>query len=230
VYSADTGEEFIDSFIKPGYVTAGERDVIRSVQALTDFMNLGYVRKKTFIPVVHPLDGEIGIQMQKLVHHLQSLRRSPITIKEYELYLNRFLTFLGHEQVYTVSGIKERHILKFVSTMENNKVNIVSYLRVLFRYWHEEKITDGNFHELLEGTSKNSLSIFQCRSPKNFEKFLSYSNGKYILKFYNQQEFLKRISLFIYLYVYLRYMFVHCILNSMANVGRFVIFFKIGGY
>jgi len=149
-YSADTGEEFIHSFIKPGYVTARQRDVIRSVQALTDFMNLGYVRKKTFTPVVHPLDGEIGMQMKKLVHHLQSLRRSPITIKEYELYLNRFLTFLGYEQVYTVSGIKERHILKFVSTMENNKVDIVSYLRVLFRYWHEEKITDGNFHELLD--------------------------------------------------------------------------------
>jgi len=149
-YTADTGEEFIHSFIREGFVTTKERDYIRSVQALTDFMNLGYVRKRTYIPVKYPLDGEIGRQMQKLIAHLQSLRRSRITIKDYELYLNRFLTFLEHEQVYTVSAIKERHILKFVSTMENNKVNIVSSLRVLFRFWYEEHVIEERFHELLD--------------------------------------------------------------------------------
>lgn len=149
LYTADVGEEFIHSFITSGYVTAGKRDVIRSVHVLTDFMNLGCIRKKTFTPVEHPLNGEIGHQMQKLVKHLQSLRRSRITIKDYELYLNRFLTFLTHEHVLTVSAIHERHILKFVSTTENNKVNTVSCLRVLFRFWYEEKITEENYSELL---------------------------------------------------------------------------------
>jgi site-specific recombinase XerD len=113
-------------------------------------MHLGYIRKKSFTPVKHPLYGEIGEQMQKLIHHLQSLRRSPITIKDYELYLNRFLTFLEREQVYTVSGISDRHVLKFVSTMENNKVNIVSGLRVLFRFWQEQGIIDEKLYDLLD--------------------------------------------------------------------------------
>ena len=64
--------------------------------------------------------------------------------------MNRFLSFLEHEQIFTVSEIRDRHILKFVSTMENNKVNIVSSLRVLFRFWHEQGIIDEKFHELLD--------------------------------------------------------------------------------
>lgn len=150
VYTADTGEEFIHSFIKSDYVTVTARDIVRSVHVLTDYMNLGYIRKKTFTPVEHLLQGEIGRQMQKLVAHLQSLRRNKITIKEYELYLNRFLIFLEYEKVYAVSQISERHIFKFVSTMGNNKVNIVSCLRVLFRFWYEEHVTEEPFHELLD--------------------------------------------------------------------------------
>ena len=150
VYTTEVGEDFINFFIKHGYVTAGERDFMRSVQVLSDYMNLGFIRKNSVTPVKHLLYGEIGKQMQNFVNHLQSLRRSHVTIKEYELYLNRFLNFLEREQVYTVSEIKECHILKFVSTMENNKINIVSSLRVLLRFWHEQDIIDEKLYDLLE--------------------------------------------------------------------------------
>ena len=148
LYSADAGEEFIHGFITDGYVSARERDVIRSVHVLTDFMNEGCIRRKTFTPVEHPLKGEIGRQMQNLIEHLRSLRRSQITIHDYELYLSRFITFLEHERVYTVSAIREFHVLKFLSTTENNKINIASSLRVLFRFWYEQKIIEEDFSEL----------------------------------------------------------------------------------
>jgi site-specific recombinase XerD len=148
LYSADAGEEFIHGFITDGYVSARERDVIRSVHVLTDFMNEGCIRRKTFTPVEHPLKGEIGRQMQNLIEHLRSLRRSQITIHDYELYLSRFITFLEHERVYTVSAIREFHVLKFLSTTENNKINIASSLRVLFRFWYEQKIIEEDFSDL----------------------------------------------------------------------------------
>ena len=45
IYTAEVGAAFIDFFINPGFVTAKERDFIRSVQVLTDFLELGYIRK-----------------------------------------------------------------------------------------------------------------------------------------------------------------------------------------
>lgn len=123
---------------------------IRSIQVLDDYLNLGCIRKRTVVPVKHELYGEIGVLMQKLIDHLHSLRRSSVTIKNYELYLNRFLSYLNRSGVYTLNEMREHHILEFVSTTENNKINIVSSLRVLFRFWSENHLTDVDFENILK--------------------------------------------------------------------------------
>jgi site-specific recombinase XerD len=163
VYTADIGEEFIASFIRTEYITFRERNFIRSVNVLTDFMNLGYIRRKSFVPVEYSLSGEIGLEIRKFIGYLQSLRRKQPTIREYEFYLSRFLAFLEHESVYTTAGINERHILKFVSTGENRKVQMLSCLRVLFRFWSEHHVIEEKFQELLMN--------YKCIQP---EKIPSY--------------------------------------------------------
>ena len=50
--------------------------------------------------VKHTLRGKIGRQMRRLVDHFFVPRRSLVTIKDYELYLNRFLTFLAHKHIF----------------------------------------------------------------------------------------------------------------------------------
>ena len=124
LYTPSLGQEYVTTYIPRDNLRHDDREKIRSIQVLDDYLNLGYIRKRTTVPVRHTLEGEIGLQMQKLIVHLQSLRRSTVTTKDYELYLNRFLVFLNHSGVYSVSGISERHILEFLSTTENNKVNV----------------------------------------------------------------------------------------------------------
>jgi len=150
LYNPSLGQEYVTDSIPCDNLRHDDREKIRSIQVLDDYLILGYIRKCTVVPVKHPLDGEIGLQMQKLINHLSSLRRSLITIKDYELYLNRFLVYLNRSGVYTLNEIKERHILKFVSTAENNKINIVSSLRVLFHFWYEDHITDLDFEDILK--------------------------------------------------------------------------------
>jgi site-specific recombinase XerD len=181
-YTAELGKEFIDSFIREGYVSTRERDYIRSVEVLTGFMNFGYVRNmRTHLPVEYPLDGEIGRQMRKFISHLRRLRRSRSTVHSYELYLHRFLTFLKHERVYTVASISERHILKFVSTTENNKIHIVSCLRVLFRFWFEQHIVTERFHELLDNfkwvKQEKIPSFYTAAEISAMEKSAERSSG-----------------------------------------------------
>jgi len=174
IYTSDVGEDFIDSFIKEDSITVHERDMVRSVHVLTDFLHLGYARKRTFTPVEYPLNGEIGQQMQSLINHLHSLRRDETTVKVYQLYLSRFLTFLEYEQVKTVSGIKERHVLKFISTMENNKVNVRTCIRVLFRYWREQHVTEEDFLDLFDN--------FKCVKPEKIPSYYMASEVSVIEK------------------------------------------------
>lgn len=117
---------------------------------LDDMQKLGYIRKRCLTPVFHALDGEIGAEMEKLIAHLTNLRRSMVTIKDYRLYLSEFLMHLDTRSVKHVSAITENDILAFVSSHPTNKVNIVSALRVLFRFWKEERIVDDRFEELFD--------------------------------------------------------------------------------
>jgi len=181
LYTPSLGQEYVTTCIPRDNLRHDDREKIRSIQVLNDYLNLGYIRKRTTVPVRHTLEGEIGLQMQKLIAYLQSLRRSTVTIKDYELYLNRFLVFLNHSGVYSVSGISERHILEFISMTENNKINIVSCLRVLFRFWFESHITDGNFEEILRSykwvKQEKIPSFFTADEVRDIEESIDKSSS-----------------------------------------------------
>lgn len=149
-YSPSVGAEFVSTCHFHGTIRPQEREKIRSIQVLDDMLKLGYIRKRCFTPVFHALDGEVGAEMEKLITHLTNLRRSMVTIKDYRLYLSEFLMHLNERNVKHVSAITEKDILSFVSSHPTNKVNIVSALRVLFRFWREEHIVDDRFEELFE--------------------------------------------------------------------------------
>ena len=149
-YSLSVGAEFVSTCHFHGTIRPQEREKIRSIQVLDDMLKLGYIRKRCFTPVFHALDGEVGAEMEKLITHLTNLRRSMVTIKDYRLYLSEFLMHLNERNVKHVSAITEKEILTFVSSHPTNKVNIVSALRVLFRFWREEHIVDDRFEELFD--------------------------------------------------------------------------------
>jgi len=149
-YTPSLGQQYITDCIPGDNVRPYDRDKIRSIQVLDDWLNLGFIRKRSVIPVNHPLYGEIGLEMQKLINHLQSLRRSSVTIKDYQLYLNSFLVYLNRSGIYTLKEISERHVLDFLSTTENNKINVVSGLRVLFHFWFENQIIETDFEDVLK--------------------------------------------------------------------------------
>lgn len=149
-YTPSVGANFVSSCHFQGEVRPQEREKIRSIQVLDDMLQLGYIRKVCITPVYHSLDGEIGNEMEKLITHLTNLRRSETTIKDYRLYLSEFLTHLNALGVVHVHQITENHILTFVSSHPTNKVNIVSALRVLFRFWKQEHIVDDRYEDLFD--------------------------------------------------------------------------------
>lgn len=150
VYTTSIGKKFIDSCHFNETIRPQERDIIRSVQVLNDMLTLGYIRQRCVTHVFHPLEGDVGREMEKLVTHLRNLRRSNNTIKGYRLYLSSFLNSLTTAGIVRVNEISERHILSFISSYPTNKVNIVSALRVLFRFWKQEHIIINGFEELFE--------------------------------------------------------------------------------
>ena len=180
-YSPSVGADFVSTCHFRGTIRPQEREKIRSIQVLDDMIQLGYIRKRCFTPVHHALNGEIGAEMEKLITHLTNLRRSMVTIKDYRLYLSEFLLHLESRGTKHVSGITESDILTFVSSHPTNKVNIVSALRVLFRFWKEEHIADGRFDELFDTYKVHKPerlpSYFTADEVKRIEQSVSRSSA-----------------------------------------------------
>lgn len=165
MYTTDIGADFKETCVYEGMVRPQERDKIRSIQVLDDMMSLGTIRKRCLIPVEHALYGEIGAAMERLIGHLGALRRSQTTLSSYRLYLSEFLVHLNDKGISRLNQITDTHILSFVSAHPTNKVNIVSALRVLFRFWEDNKILEGRFMELFD--------TYKIRRPDPVPSFYS---------------------------------------------------------
>ncbi len=181
LFSSSVGKQYISDCIDVATIGPIERDKIRSIQVLDDYLNLGFIRKRTVKPVEYPLSGDIGTEMEKLISHLQSLRRSSITIRNYRMYFNRFLSFLNKSGIHSIKGITEYIILKYISTTANNKVNIVSCLRVLFHFLFENHIISTEFDEVLKNHKwvkpEKIPSFYTADEVLHVEKSIDRSSG-----------------------------------------------------
>ena len=180
-YTSDIGAEFITTCHHNGVVRPQEREKIRSVQVLNDMLELGHIRKRCIVLVHHALDGEIGKEMEKLITHITNLRRSKTTIKDYRLYLSEFLAYLNMSSIHHVYDITENHIVTYISHHPTNKVNILSALRVLFRFWKEQHIVDSRFDVLFANfkvrKTERVPSYFTPTEVMKIEQSIERSSG-----------------------------------------------------
>lgn len=149
-YDPSVGEEYIHSKIAGNMVTPYERDIIRSVNVLSEFQEKGTISKRHCKLVKRELSGQIGRLMDKFLMYLESLRRSRTTISDHRLYLYRFLFYLNSKQVTAIEEVQEENILSFVSTQTNNKIGMVSTIRFFFRFLYEECVTQSDLSAALQ--------------------------------------------------------------------------------
>ena len=149
-YDPSVGEEYIRSNIVGSIVTPYERDIIRSINVLSEFQEKGTISKRHCKPIKRELSGQIGQLMDKFLLHLEFLRRSRITISDHRLYLSRFLFYLDSKQISSIEEVKEKDILSFVSTQTNSQIGIVSTIRFFLRFLYEERIMQYDLATVLQ--------------------------------------------------------------------------------
>jgi len=178
-YDSVIGEKFIQNNIS-SIVTPSERDIIRSVNVLNDMLITGKVLKRAVHPIPRELAGQIGEAIKNLLTHLKELRRNQTTIHEHLLYLHRFYQHLVNNQIILLKNIDQQHILSFVSTQTNNKINVVSSLRVFFRYLYNERLIKTDFAYVLTNykwVKREKLpSFYSAEEVKQIESSVRRSN------------------------------------------------------
>jgi site-specific recombinase XerD len=149
-YDASVGEEYIRSNIAGSIISPYQRDIIRSINVLSELQQKGTISKCHRPTVEHEINGQIGMLMDKFLQYLKSLRRCKTTISDHRLYLSRFLTYLDSKGVSAIEEVRQEHLLSFVSTQTNSQIGIVSTIRFFFRFLYEEGFTQYNLSTVLK--------------------------------------------------------------------------------
>ncbi len=149
-YDSSVEEEYIRTNIAGSIVTPYERDIIRSIKVLSEFQGKGTISKCYGKASKQKLSGQIGQLMEKFLLHLESLRRSKITISNHRLYLSRFLIYLDSKLISTIEEVTEECILAFMSTQTNSHIGVVSTIRFFFRFLYEEQIIQVDLFTVLQ--------------------------------------------------------------------------------
>lgn len=181
IYNTSVGKACLSMHISGAPKDHKEQELVRSINVLDDCLVLGKIRMHSYTPVVHLLHGAIGEHMQPLIDHLRSLRRSDVTIRDYQLYLGGFSRFLNEKRVQTPDEVDQCLVVSFLNGLKEAKASIVSAIRVLFRFWFETNITKDDKTEYLTAfrylRKERVPSFYEKEEVLIIEKSVDRSSG-----------------------------------------------------
>lgn len=144
-YNAKLGDTFIQNILgNRDYadLSKKEKDLIRSTNVLTDFLNTGTITFRS-MSKSYEFKGEIGNLILQYLIDRKSKGAAEDTINNYKLYLHRFLGYLHSNHSLSLSGLEKQHILGFIQTLGCYSKSTIHCtlcsLRCFLRYLYENR-------------------------------------------------------------------------------------------
>ena len=178
-YNAAIGEDYLSSI--PLMSDRYMRLFRRNVHVLNDFLSYGIVRKRIVQYVHHELPGEIGEVASKFIESQAKLRRSKLTLYEYQLILSYFINHLTLKSVNYVSDISEDDVLTFISSAQNSKNKYLNVTRLFCRFLYEQKYIDRNVEYIIGRNNfpqhEKLPSVYDAEEIKQIEEAVNQSSA-----------------------------------------------------
>jgi site-specific recombinase XerD len=178
-YNAAIGEDYLGSIpvISDRYM----RSFRRNVHVLNDFLSYGIVRKRIVQYVHYELSGEIGEVASKFIESQAKLRRSKLTLNEYQRILSYFINHLTLKSVNYVSDISEDDVLTFISSAQNCKNKCLNAVRLFCRFLYEQKYIDRNVEYIIGRNNfpqhEKLPSVYDAEEIKQIEEAVNQSSA-----------------------------------------------------
>lgn len=180
IFSNEIGKAFL-SYILPGLAPPTQRAHRRSIHLLTDYMQIGKVRRRIVKLTEHPLEGEIG---EAVFSHLVSLREkrlSELTISNHQRLLSYFIDGLRQKGIYKVEDITEQAIIDFVDHAQTCKLNHFYAIRQFCRFLYETEQTKSNLAYVLSHNNfpqhEKLPSVYTVEEVKLVESSIEQSSA-----------------------------------------------------
>ncbi len=133
-----------------GDLTKRDRDMIRAVEVLTEYIDTGTIIPKKEVTV---FEGSIGNLMIQYLAYKASLRLAKHTLEEYEQHLSRFLAFLNDKEIAEIKVVNQLHFLLYLKGLDPRYSSLphiaIRVLRDFFRYLYNKEILEADISILI---------------------------------------------------------------------------------
>jgi integrase len=157
---AYSGRDFND-------LTKRDRDMIKAVEVLMEFINTGTIspRKEAIV-----LNGTIGILMTQYLAYKENQRLARNTLDEYAQHLSRFLAFLTKKEIKEIKAVDQLHVLQYLKEIDPKCPSLpymaLRAIRGLFKYLHEQELLETDISLFIPKTKYNK----QPKLPSTYHK------------------------------------------------------------
>lgn len=164
-YTPNVGLEFVSEKIgyeKQSTLSRSKRDLLRGVNALSDFSETGEIRKSKRRSAPITLEGPIGkVMASYILTQKKLLSLADSTVRSYYNYLSVFLSFLNVKKVQSLQELDNEVVLDFA----NNLTEYSSVTRHLIILKTNQFLKYLFIHKLLEANlSKVMVDKYTYRS------------------------------------------------------------------
>jgi len=156
-YTPNVGLQFVSE--KIGYaeqctLPRSKRDLLRGVNALSDFAETGEIRKckRSSVPIT--LEGPVGkVMASYILVQKELLSLADSTVRSYYNYLSVFLSFLNVRKVHSLQGLDNGVVLDFANNLSEYS-SVTRHLIILtanqfLAYLYAHKLLDADLSKVM---------------------------------------------------------------------------------
>jgi len=137
LYNEKVGGDFANEIITEEMIRK-QRDMIRSLRILTDFLTTGTVRTSVRTTFEYELAGEIGVVAKEFIElQIAEKRLKRGTIRRHQRNLDFFIKHVSGISTNAIYQITDNNVLSFVSSSANCTPEVFNTMRGFLRYLHE---------------------------------------------------------------------------------------------
>lgn len=155
-FDEKVGKECMLSFHDGGTVTFSHRDLIKSIDVLTNVFLNDNLGNRMRTPAQYPFRGEIGSAAEDYFGALKAHGLSEKkTIRSYKRIVSNFVEYLLENGINLISGIIEDCIVKFIESRQYRQKEYMETIRRFLNYLYKERLIAKDYSYVLRSLGKN---------------------------------------------------------------------------
>lgn len=182
-YDENVGNEYMLTCHDDFNVTFHHRDLIKSIEVLTNVLQNNSIGGRFHCKVQYPLRGEVGVAANRYFDSLKARRvNNEKTLQHYKKKISNFIEYLFESGIDNLSGITEEAIVKYIEGRPLQQKEYIDTTRRFLSFLFSENLITKDYSYMLKSLGKRikhvkTPSFYTPNEIMKVEQSISRSNN-----------------------------------------------------